>query len=167
MLMISELLRASNVFGQAKTGGAPESPAPAPLAEATSVENASRAHSSCRILLVSDDAETLKAVAASVCTAGHRPSTARSGEEVIELLKTESFDLIASKFQLPGINGEELAASIKALIPAQLFLLVLNKRDRAPGPHTPSAADLVLHKPFTLEEAAAAFYQLMETRRGR
>jgi DNA-binding response OmpR family regulator len=115
-----------------------------------------------QILLVSDDAIVSEAVAAALRVEGHVPTVVSSGEEALRCIHSQPYHLVAAKFDLPRMNGEELACWVKALLPRQPFVLVLNERDR-PNPNPPSAADLILRKPFTLQEARKAFYKLVES----
>ena len=119
-----------------------------------------------QILLVSDDAIVIEAMAAAIRVEGHVPTMVSSGEEALRCIHSQHFDLVAAKFDLPGMNGEELACWVKALLPRQPFVLVMNERDRS-NPRQPSAADLVLHKPFTLQEARDAFYKLVASETSR
>jgi DNA-binding response OmpR family regulator len=114
-----------------------------------------------QILLVSDDPIICEATALAIRVEGHVPTIVSSGEEALRLIHSQPYDLIAAKFDLPRMNGEELACWVKALLPKQRFVLVLNERDGS-NPHQNSAADLILRKPFTLQEAREAFYKLME-----
>ena len=115
-----------------------------------------------QILLVSDDAIVIEAIASAVRVEGHVPTIVSSGEEALRCIHSQHYDLVAAKFDLPRMNGEELACWVKALLPKQPFVLVLNERDRS-NPHQPSAADLILRKPFTLQEAMDALYKLVES----
>jgi DNA-binding response OmpR family regulator len=119
-----------------------------------------------QVLLVSDDAIVSEAVASAVRVEGHVPTIVSSGEEALRCIHSQHYDLIAAKFDLPRMNGEELACWVKALLPRQPFILVLNERDRS-NPNQPSAADLVLRKPFTLQEVREAFYKLVESQTQR
>ena len=85
-----------------------------------------------------------------------------TGEEALRCIHSHDYDLVASKFDLPAMNGEELARWVKAFRPRQPFVLVMNERDRC-DPHQRSVADVVLHKPFTLQEAREVFYKLLES----
>jgi CitB family two-component system response regulator MalR len=114
-----------------------------------------------QILLVSDDAIFIEAIAAAIRVEGHVPTIVSSGEEALHCIHSQHYDLVAAKFDLPRMNGEELAGWVKALLPRQPFILVMNERDCA-TPDQRSAADVVLRKPFTLQEAREVFYKLVE-----
>jgi DNA-binding response OmpR family regulator len=115
------------------------------------------------ILLVTDDAIISEAMASAIRVEGHVPTVVLNGEEALRSIHSQHYDLIAAKFDLPRMNGEELACWVKALLPKQPFVLVLNERDH-PNPDQPSAADVILRKPFTLQEAREVFYRLVEGR---
>jgi CheY-like chemotaxis protein len=114
-----------------------------------------------QILLVSNDPIVIEAMASAVRAEGHVPTITSSGEEALRCIHSQHYDLIAAKFDMPRMNGEELASWVKALLPRQPFILVMNERDRS-NPNQRSAADLVLRKPFSLQEAREAFYKLLE-----
>ncbi len=96
----------------------------------------------------------------SARAAGHETVIAATGEEGLRRFQSEHFDLIAAKFSLPTMNGEELACWVKAIDPLQRFLLVTNARDAAPDR---SSANVVLRKPFTLQEAIGIAQQLLDS----
>jgi CheY-like chemotaxis protein len=114
-----------------------------------------------QILLVTDDVIISQAMASAIRVEGHVPTIVANGEEALRSIHSQHYDLVAAKFDLPRMNGEELACWVKALLPRQPFVLVLNERDR-PNPEKPSAADVVLRKPFTLQEAKDVFYRLVK-----
>jgi CheY-like chemotaxis protein len=117
-----------------------------------------------QVLLVSDDPIVIDAIAAALRAEGHVPTIVSSGEEALHCIHSQPYDLIGAKFDLPRMNGEELACWVKALLPGQPFILAMNERDRS-NRHQQSAADLVLRKPFTLQEAREAFYKLVEAKK--
>jgi len=111
---------------------------------------------------VSNDAIVVEAIAAAVRMEGHVPTVVSSGAEALRCIHTQHYDLVGTKFDLPGMNGEELACWIKALLPRQPIVLVMNERDQ-PSSRQPSAADLVLRKPFTFSEIKQVIYKLIRS----
>lgn len=65
------------------------------------------------ILLVEDNVIALKTLELMVTEAGYRFTSASTGEQALELVKSEKFDLIITDVGLPGMSGIMLAQSIQ------------------------------------------------------
>lgn len=109
-----------------------------------------------RILLVDDEAELVEMVRAILRAAGfENVSIARSGEEALRAVEAHAFDLFVLDVMMPGIDGFQLLARLRALpatadVPA-LFLTAKDEPfDRVNG-LTLGADDYVV-KPFLPQE---------------
>ena len=51
-------------------------------------------------------------------------ATATSGGEAVRLLEARSFNLLVTDFQMPGINGHELAKITKSRYPEMKIILI-------------------------------------------
>ena len=101
-------------------------------------------------LIVSLCAETLQAVGYTVRGAG-------SGEGVLDLLCTESFDLVLLDYRLPDMDGFEVFTRARALRPDLAFVLITaygttDVIDDA----TELGFTTVLLKPFTRDQLRGA-----------
>lgn len=67
------------------------------------------------ILLVEDNIIALRLVETIVTQAGYRYISAPEGEQALELVKSNTFDLIITDIGLPGISGAELTHLIREL----------------------------------------------------
>lgn len=65
-------------------------------------------NSSGRILVVDDEKDILRALEFILSREGYSVTTAVSGEEAIELLKKEEFDLVLTDLRMPGMDGMEV-----------------------------------------------------------
>jgi two-component system aerobic respiration control sensor histidine kinase ArcB len=65
------------------------------------------------LLLVEDSVLLLNALELMVSEAGYRFKSASTGEQALELAKSETFDLVITDIGLPGISGLALAQSIQ------------------------------------------------------
>jgi CheY-like chemotaxis protein len=112
-----------------------------------------------RILVIDDDAVMTELLAAVLGMHGHEVVTAGSGEAALALLPGESFNVVLTDLQLPGLRGHDLAAALRsALASANPFTRLLGMSGSPPSDHELSAFDAFLLKPFTAEqfdEAAA------------
>ena len=62
------------------------------------------------ILLVDDDAELRQSLADVLKDAGHSVTEAGDGRAATALLAAQTFDVVLSDVQLPGVDGLTLAA---------------------------------------------------------
>jgi CheY-like chemotaxis protein len=77
-----------------------------------------------RVLTVDDEPAMTKAVVRMLRPGGHTVVTAASGEEALEKLSAEPFDVVLSDMGMgPGMNGWELVAVVKARWPEVRFFL--------------------------------------------
>ena len=65
------------------------------------------------LLLVDDDPNTLASLSRAFRLAGHEATVCDNGGRALELLRTESFDLILSDVVMPGKSGLELLEDLK------------------------------------------------------
>ncbi len=67
-------------------------------------------------ILVVDDSITTRTMERSILiTHGYQVKTAVSGEDALEIVASESFDLVISDIEMPGINGFELTRRLRAM----------------------------------------------------
>lgn len=71
-----------------------------------------------RLLIVEDHADTARTLALLLKHHGYEVSTASNGASALELLSSESFDLVVSDLGLPDISGFELGQRVRELYPA-------------------------------------------------
>ncbi|MCF6291256.1 MAG: sigma-54 dependent transcriptional regulator [Desulfobacterales bacterium] len=76
------------------------------------------------ILIVDDEINSLKVLAAALKSSEVRADTARSGEEALDLLKQKKYDLIISDFKMGGMSGERLLEKTKTIFPEMPFILL-------------------------------------------
>jgi PAS domain S-box-containing protein len=97
------------------------SAAPAPKA---SRPVAPRALEPLRVLAVDDEPAMTRAVVRMLRPAGHLVSVAGSGEEALERMASETFDVVVSDMGMgAGMNGWEFAAAVKRQWPSVRFVL--------------------------------------------
>jgi two-component system alkaline phosphatase synthesis response regulator PhoP len=108
------------------------------------------------ILVVEDDEAIATGLSLNLRLAGHQPSIARDGEEALEAIDAQDFDLVLLDINLPRLNGLEVLQALRAadnLVP----VIVVSARD---GEFDKVAAlrlgaDDYLTKPFALAELLA------------
>jgi len=104
-------------------------------------------------MLVEDEIHLARGICFNIEEEGCRVSHFSTGEEALEALKFEHFDLIILDVMLPGIDGFEVCRTVRRLDP-RIPILMLTARsedaDRVSG--LENGADDYLTKPFNLEE---------------
>ena len=107
-----------------------------------------------RVLTVDDEPAMTKAVVRMLRPAGHSVATAASGEEALEKLAAEPFDVVLSDMGMgAGMNGWELAAAVKASWPDVRFLLATGWGAAIdPAEAHAKGVEAVLSKPYRPED---------------
>lgn len=117
------------------------------------------------IMTVDDSKAVRLTIALALKQAGHHIIEAASGEEALELLKTEKVDLIISDFNMPGMDGSQLVRKIKThqdycSIPV-VMLTTENAKGRLAEAKEAGAVGW-MNKPFKAEHLVAAVKTLSE-----
>ena len=76
------------------------------------------------ILIVDDEVNSLKVLAAGLKNSRTDIDTARSGEDALELMQEKKYDLVISDFKMGGMSGELLLEKTKTLSPDVPFILL-------------------------------------------
>ena len=111
-----------------------------------------------RLLVVDDEPNLLRAVAACLKTENYEVSTARSGREALMQLAESVPDLIISDIRMPGMDGFKLARQLRgsprtALVPIIFLTAKDETADRVEGFR--AGIDAYLTKPFEPDELIA------------
>ncbi|HKP12422.1 MAG TPA: response regulator transcription factor [Blastocatellia bacterium] len=111
-----------------------------------------------RLLIIDDEPNLLRAVAACLRSEGFEVRTARSGRDALVSLAESLPDLIISDVRMPGMDGHELVQRIRssprtALIPVIFLTAKDQKEDRIKGFRT--GVDAYVTKPFEPDELLA------------
>ena len=111
-----------------------------------------------RLLVVDDEPNLLRAVAACLKAEDYEVSTARSGHEALMQLAEAVPDLIISDIRMPGMDGYKLARQLRgsprtALVPIVFLTAKDETTDRIEGFR--AGIDAYLTKPFEPDELIA------------
>jgi len=111
-----------------------------------------------RLLVVDDEPNLLRAVAACLKAGGYEVSTARSGREALVQLAEAVPDLVVSDIRMPGMDGYQLARQLRgaprtALVPVVFLTAKDETADRIEGFR--AGVDAYLTKPFEPDELIA------------
>ncbi len=110
------------------------------------------------ILVVDDEPAIVHVVALKLGQCGFRVLTAWNGAIALELARANEVDLIISDFQMPILDGMQLAAALReSTRTAQIPIIILTARGHLLGDDWESAPNVhqVISKPFSPRELAA------------
>ncbi len=102
-----------------------------------------------KILLVDDDPGVREVVCFVLGMDHHSVKEARNGKEALGSFKEETFDLVITDYAMPGMNGQELALSLRTLVPRQRILMISGHANLLS--QVGSEVDLLLAKPFSIQ----------------
>jgi CheY-like chemotaxis protein len=110
------------------------------------------------VLAVDDAPMMTRAVARMLEASGHVVTAAASGEEALERLAEQTFDVVVSDMGMgAGMNGWELAKAVKSRWPGLRFLLATGWGAALdPAEARTRGVDVVLSKPFRTDDLIRA-----------
>lgn len=112
--------------------------------------------------MVDDEPSVGNAVKLLLKFDGHEVEATRSGKEALALFKPGRFDLVFTDFTMPGMNGDQLAAAIKADAPSQpVVMITAHAGTLAQSPDV----DFVVGKPFRLAHLREAIARVLPERK--
>jgi len=120
-------------------------------------------------VLVVDDKESMREMLSEVfCNEGLSVLTASTGEEAIDRVGSEAFDVIVTDFKMPGKNGLDVLRSVKELSPETEVILMTayGTIETAVEAMRLGAFDFV-SKPFELAEMELKVRKCLELRGAR
>ena len=111
-----------------------------------------------RILVVDDEPQIRRVMRTALTATGYEVSDARSGEEAVEKLGDERFDLILLDVNLPGMSGLEACRVIRreTLVPdVPIIMLTVRDAEKDIVEALDAGADDYVVKPFGTPELLA------------
>ena len=115
---------------------------------------------SLHVLVVEDEPLVCESVKAYLTLDGHTVETAGDGREGLQKFQASRFDLVLTDRAMPEMNGDQLAATIKQMVPNQPVIMMTGFGDlmEVRGQH-PTGVDEIVSKPITLNR----FRQVLAT----
>ena len=81
------------------------------------------------ILLVDDDKNILETISGLLCVAGFSCHTACNGQDALEMVMSNHYQVLLTDIQMSGMDGIELAAECKKL-PSPPYLIAMTAHDK-------------------------------------
>ena len=112
-----------------------------------------------RVLLTDDDEQVREVVAEALGDSGCAVTAVSSGAAALEALRTHVFDVTVIDFAMPGMNGADTAALVRAERPGLPILFITGRSDLPALRGISGAA--VLQKPFLVADLVAKLRHLL------
>ena len=118
-----------------------------------------------RILVVDDDEMVRIALEELLLSKGYMPKVAPGGQEALDALDKESFDLVVLDIIMPGMDGYEVCRKIRkreqlSKLPVIMLTALSGEKEREKGQQ--AGADMFLPKPISPQKLLS----LIETAMG-
>ena len=150
-------------FGSGARGQSPASIVRTPSVNDLAAEQAPAANQSVpcrrRILLVDDQKSVQEAIKFLLRLDDYAVTEAADGAAAMELFMQGHFDLVITDFEMPHLNGIELAARIRQSFPTQPILMLTAYAEQLQA--TANLVDAILEKPFQLEKLRRILRELL------
>jgi two-component system, OmpR family, KDP operon response regulator KdpE len=108
-----------------------------------------------RILVVDDDPQIRRAMKATLTSRGYEVSDSRTGEEALDKLRSETFDLVLLDMNMPGTGGIETCGLIRSNSDIAIIMLTVNNTEKDKVEALDAGADDYVTKPFSTPELLA------------
>jgi CheY-like chemotaxis protein len=115
------------------------------------------------ILVVDDEQAVRRALADTLAYLGYEVATANNGTEGLQLFLKDSFKLVVTDLQMPGMDGWTLAQRIKEASPnTPVILITGSEKEMILKRLKGGSIDSVLFKPFTLQDLEHAVQGILD-----
>jgi two-component system, OmpR family, KDP operon response regulator KdpE len=104
---------------------------------------------------VDDEPQIRRVMRVTLGGSGYLVAEARSGEEALEKLRDERFDLVLLDVNLPGISGIETCRKIRTFSDVQVMMLTVRNSDQDAVSALDAGADDYITKPFSMDVVLA------------
>jgi two-component system KDP operon response regulator KdpE len=108
-----------------------------------------------RILIVDDDPQIQRAVRTNLQARGNDVLTAPNGETALDILQTDSVDLVLLDLSLPGLDGQEVIRRLRSWSQVPVVVLSVREQQSEKVRALEAGADDYVTKPFGVHELLA------------
>ncbi|WP_242342027.1 sigma-54-dependent transcriptional regulator [Anaeromyxobacter terrae] len=117
-------------------------------------------------ILVADDKENMRKLFAKILADGYEVETAQDGAGALALVATRSYDVVVTDIRMPGADGFELLAAVKARAPTTEVVMMTGYATVADAVRAmKQGAFDYLEKPFDPDAALAVVARAAEHKR--
>lgn len=108
-----------------------------------------------RILVVDDEPQIRRVLRSTLATAGYEVQDARTGEDALNAVREQRFDLILLDMNMPGIGGLETCRQVREASEAGIIMLTVRDAEEDKVAALNAGADDYVTKPFSTPELLA------------
>jgi two-component system KDP operon response regulator KdpE len=108
-----------------------------------------------KILVVDDEPQIRRVMRTTLTSSGYGIVEARSGEQALEMMRSEKPDLILLDANMPGMGGLEACREIRRHSEVPIVMLTVRNTERDKVMALDAGADDYVVKPFGIEELLA------------
>lgn len=111
--------------------------------------------SAARILVIDDDPQIRRVMRSTLTAHGYEVNDARTGEEGLQELRNNSYDLVLLDLNMPGMGGMEACQMIRSGPEIAIIMLTVNNTEQQKVEALDAGADDYVTKPFGMPELLA------------
>jgi two-component system KDP operon response regulator KdpE len=108
-----------------------------------------------RILVIDDDPQIRRAMRSTLTAHGYEVGDARTGEEGLEELRINAYDLVLLDMNMPGMGGMEACRLIRSNSEIAIIMLTVSNSEKNKVEALDAGADDYITKPFSTPELLA------------
>ncbi|MFB3921244.1 MAG: response regulator transcription factor [Terriglobia bacterium] len=108
-----------------------------------------------RILVVDDDPQIRRVMRTTLTASGYEVSDARSGEQALEKIRAEKYDLVLLDVNMPGMGGMGACREIRRSFEGAIIMLTVRNTEQDKVEALDAGADDYVTKPFSTPELLA------------
>ena len=108
-----------------------------------------------KILVVDDEPQIRRVMKSALTKQGYFVADARGGEEALERIRQERFDLIILDRNMPGMSGLEVCQQVRSTSDVAIIMLTVRKKESEKIEALDAGADDYVTKPFSMPELLA------------
>jgi two-component system, OmpR family, KDP operon response regulator KdpE len=108
-----------------------------------------------RILIIDDDPQIRRTMRTTLTARGYQVGDARTGEEGLEELRNNTYDLVLLDMNMPGMGGTETCRLIRATSEVAIIILTVSNTEQDKVEALDAGADDYITKPFSTPELLA------------
>jgi two-component system KDP operon response regulator KdpE len=108
-----------------------------------------------RILVVDDEPQIRRVMRAALVAAGYEVSDARTGDEALDCIRSQRYDLVLLDINMPGMTGIEACHEIRLVSDVSIIMMTVRHTDADKVEALDTGADDYVTKPFGMPEMLA------------
>jgi len=118
-----------------------------------------------KILVIDDNSAIRDLLSKTLSYMGFNVAVACSGNEGLDLFLKDPSDLVMTDFQMPGMDGGELACYVKDRVPTTPVVMITGQQKEEVSENgNCSCVDSVMFKPFNLKEMEKTIHRMLGAR---